>query len=321
MSGFLLNMIHRHQGTVNTVQPRIRSMFEPESSHPINKENFANTTNEAIKESFDTKVERQFGFVQPSNQEKHAPGHPPIVPKSSELQQTSQLDVNFKTPGQESFESNRLNLMNDQIQAVLVRLGQKPESKEAINEHYHQNIVLPLDTSTQITSKANPETTFPEGIEETLSRLKNQINRVAQTKHELQTHGFLTIVDTQKSEVDQLIPPLTWRETKDENPLETLGNTTKHPDPTKTITAPTNQQAGSLLVPAWLTTLQAQLNSRWSELNTSPNSGRIVNVTIGRVEVRATNPSSNQQHPASEKPKGVLSLDEYLKQRDSKGRS
>lgn len=318
MSGFLLNMIQRHQGAVDTVQPRIRSMFEPEATSPINKNDFANATNEVVTNDLEPKFDRPFDFVQPSNASKQVSEHMPEVPASYVVQQASQVDLNVTAGGYSSLDSNRLDLMNAQIQTVLTRLGRKTESTEPNHEHFSEKIEFPSNTHAQLTDKVkSPETSKFDGIEETISRLQNEINRVAKLKQSPETGERSPFVDINSRAIDlQSVSPNVRQGSKVADPFEKIDQPSKQPDGIEP--APANHQTGSLLVPAWLTALQAELNNRWYEVNAHSKLERVVNVTIGRVEIRAANPAPKQQNAVREKPKGILSLDDYLKQRESK---
>lgn len=81
------------------------------------------------------------------------------------------------------------------------------------------------------------------------------------------------------------------------------------------------QQPGLLQIPNWLTAMQADLNNRWQEINAKTESEPVVNVTIGRVEVRAVQKEIEKQPGSKQKPSGVMSLDDYLKQREDRGRA
>ena len=69
--------------------------------------------------------------------------------------------------------------------------------------------------------------------------------------------------------------------------------------------------------PLWMSELTARLNTGISEneAKTDP----IVNVTIGRVEVRAVQADSPQKAKQPKKPTGIMPLNEYLKKREGKG--
>ncbi len=77
--------------------------------------------------------------------------------------------------------------------------------------------------------------------------------------------------------------------------------------------------AGLLELPGWLKELQADLQNRWREASPQAQPEPVINVTIGRVEVRAMQAKAENRPKARPQPSGVMSLDEYLKQRDSRG--
>jgi len=81
-----------------------------------------------------------------------------------------------------------------------------------------------------------------------------------------------------------------------------------------------SHQSGLLQIPDWLTQIQSELNQRQKEINTLKNSDSVVNVTIGRVEVRAVQADNPKPSKSQNKPSGIMTLDNYLKQRD-KGRA
>ena len=68
--------------------------------------------------------------------------------------------------------------------------------------------------------------------------------------------------------------------------------------------------------PLWMSELTARLNTgnREKEVKTDP----VINVTIGRVEVRAVQTDSPKKVRQAKKPTGIMPLDEYLKKRGGK---
>ena len=81
------------------------------------------------------------------------------------------------------------------------------------------------------------------------------------------------------------------------------------------------EQAGSLQIPDWLADIQTELHHRWREISQQVESEPVVNVTIGRVEIRAVQDKPAKQAEARNKPSGVMTLDAYLKQRDRRGQA
>jgi hypothetical protein len=82
---------------------------------------------------------------------------------------------------------------------------------------------------------------------------------------------------------------------------------------------PDISQDGSLEPPSWFSDMQAKFNRRWNERNHKTESDPVVNVTIGRVEVRAVPADTPQKTRRKKKPSRVMSLDAYLNQRESRG--
>ncbi len=69
--------------------------------------------------------------------------------------------------------------------------------------------------------------------------------------------------------------------------------------------------------PSWLSELETRFKQFAQEKKAQPEP--VVNVTIGRVEVRAVQTETPRQKPQPQKPTGVMTLDEYLKQREGGG--
>jgi len=383
MTGFLLNMINRHQGTVEKVQPRIRSMYEPEPASSVATDTaFTSKANEIVKESLNTGVDMQFAFSKSSNLEKSTPENPPLAPLSDMLQQPARPDEGFRVSELNSLDKNRMDLMNEliqkqsffskspddekstkstpenpplaplsdmlqqparpdegfripelnsrgknhmdsmseQMQSVLERLGQKSELSESFNKPNGLQNSVSSGASDQATSKiVSNETWLTNSIEETLRRLTSQINNVAEGKRGLQDHAHTLPANAMKTEADpvKILPaqPEAKGKRNGEQLIKSI-NDQKQPD-----TAPITSQSGFLQTPPWLTAMQAELNNRWRELNTQSQAEPVVNVTIGRVEIRAVNAEPVKPSQVQAKPTGVLSLDDYLKQRENKGRA
>ena len=75
-----------------------------------------------------------------------------------------------------------------------------------------------------------------------------------------------------------------------------------------------NAQPGLFEIPSWLSQLQQELRARVNDRAPNNASEPVINVTIGRVEVRAVQGEQIKNNRAKPKPKTVLGLDEYLKQ-------
>ena len=321
MNGFLLNMINRHQGRVDKVQPRARSLFEPEAAPAVSVDNaFEGTANAMVKESRDTGFEQQPVFSKAPCVEKSIPENPPSAPLSFMFQQPAQADESFRTYEPYTLDRKQMDLMNEKIQSVLARLGGIPESKDPFNGVNGLQNQASSNTGNQTASHvvAN-EQTIVNGIEETLRRLKNQTGDVVEEPHEVQDHAHTLLANTVKTEADPLLTVPAHPGIKGQQPANPH-NTAINPQ-AQTVSTPISNPVGSLQIPDWITVMQTNLNNRWREINAKSQAEPVINVTIGRVEVRAINTEQVKPSAAQGKPKGVLSLEDYLKQRGSKERT
>ncbi|HFE32020.1 MAG TPA: hypothetical protein ENJ17_01785 [Gammaproteobacteria bacterium] len=89
-------------------------------------------------------------------------------------------------------------------------------------------------------------------------------------------------------------------------------------DPALGLPLPESGNA-TLLAPAWLaelSKLQSSLQTHGPEPTTPPREEPVVNVTIGRIEIKAS-PEPPASAPRKEnKPRGVMTLQDYLQQRN-----
>jgi hypothetical protein len=82
--------------------------------------------------------------------------------------------------------------------------------------------------------------------------------------------------------------------------------------------APVSTQTSNISTqPLWMSELTARLNTGINE--NEAKADPIVNVTIGRVEVRAVQADSPKKAKQPKKPTGIMPLKEYLKKREGKG--
>jgi hypothetical protein len=78
------------------------------------------------------------------------------------------------------------------------------------------------------------------------------------------------------------------------------------------------QQTGLLHTPDWVAEVKYQLQRRFGALDSRAEPEPVVNVTIGRVEIKAVPGDAQKQPVAADQPGSVMSLDEYLKKRSGR---
>lgn len=106
------------------------------------------------------------------------------------------------------------------------------------------------------------------------------------------------------------LPPEGRKPTADRSPEPAISSIERNP-----------RHVGLLEPPSWLLQMQAEFSRRWQEINPKSEAEPVINVTIGRVEVRAVQAEPPRQPKRKNKPTGVMSLDEYLNQRGRGGRT
>ena len=132
MSGFLANMINRHLGRVETVQPRMRSMFEPDSSPGIRRDSdFSLSETGAVRDSLNTRIETQAKASGPSNLEKSPPQNPQAGPLPMMIRESAEADEYSRILEPNPRDDDRVDLMHEQIQALRARLSQKSKPSES----------------------------------------------------------------------------------------------------------------------------------------------------------------------------------------------
>jgi len=306
VSGFLLSMIHRHQGQLDTVRPRMRSIFEPESA--VAAANVA--ANIGDKQSGDSGYEKQPTLSQSPAIEHSIQEKPLSSFRPSRLQQpaaqSDQEQGNIKPPVLDRDRRAYMNKHRAHLQSELTQTFNEPE----------QSIAPGL--SKQSTHKTALNVMALTGqIEEILKRYKNQTSHPVEGSRDSQNHApFADAVNVVAKSLAAL-PEQT--KTKAEQSAEADRKSAN--EETQALDAPINSPEGAFQVPAWLSGLQAELNSRLLDINAQSHAEPVINVTIGRIEVRAINPESTTSLETRKKPSGVLSLDDYLKQLEHKRRT
>lgn len=316
MSGFLTHIIGRHLGTVETVQPRLRSVFEPESPAVAAREAESSLPeNTAIKDTSNAQAQIQAtvpGF--PAYGAPHPASHP-AEPVTLTMPVPAEPAEGFKLAPQNQ-DSDREHWRHE-LQALRAQASQKSEPSDLFKNDFKPATSTPFDPAGLSAGESTAAVSPSGDVEGILKRISDQASRLAGVERRLQ---------------DQPQPTLSEKHASDSMPLKAGPESQRTQDPergnkpdeslkriTSPDTTPDTPQSGILQTPPWLETLSADLSAKWSELNAQSTSEPVINVTIGRVEVRALNPEPAKAQTAETKPTGVMSLDDYLKRRESQG--
>lgn len=115
-----------------------------------------------------------------------------------------------------------------------------------------------------------------------------------------------------QKEVPQLVPSQELPRTPRNSPVVKVEQVEK----TRRVVAPVPESRFAPRIPIPAVAPPEQTNSQRSQVS---QPAPTINVTIGRVEVKATQKTGAQSQPAKERPSGVMSLDEYIARRRSGG--
>lgn len=333
MNSFLENLIDRHQevrghheglGEGHKVQPRPKARYEGEAFVTANANNDQSDDYGIVQSAQSDLDPRPFAGPHDSRSRE---GHTADNILSSTVRPPMEMQGIPNRGISNAGEGDRLDAVNERISALAVTLdgkhkvqeegarssgNQQSRPKEAISSSTH-------DANGMSTASLSIEGELNDRIQEILQRLDHQQLAIPNTENEkIDT----TNADSTKPKAGEFAEPV-------QAPISRkLTHTRVNPSTTASLQAKSSEpdssaapDPGLLQMPDWLTQMQAELNHRWQGLNQKAETEQVVNVTIGRVEVRAVQEESSGQAKRQKKPSGVLSLDDYLKHRESGGRS
>lgn len=300
MSQFLRNIIYRHQaGTANReanhiVQPRPKSRFE----------NDANTGESLTRH--DPKIESATEAAQTQlapglriNKNADNSNLTPLPEQTVFAQETSAVNARSQTgfPPTTKQPSIKKNPASDEstprIHTILHHLNsQHAQNNKPSPSGFRQNTAVPK---------------MAEKIDNNLLNKSTKSPLLPEQDSAFKDPDFKTLNIESQHFADPFF--------KDQS-FNQEGN-----DKKQTIENPPEQQethqAGLLQTPDWLAEMQSSLTERWQALNAQTEPEPVINVTIGRVEVRAIQTDSPTPPPQpNKKPSGIMSLSDYLEQRN-----
>ena len=328
MSYFMQNLIERHQqGTgipeaSRIIQPRPKARFE---------------SNLGVADFIQNETGHDYGQAASPEPESRVDLALHNVKASEPLLTGRQALNNTQTPVLQSIDNSTAEIeaqqpfgdLNQRIDALTAKFGQKKsvsaplitviENKAYQQEETQHQTERPESTIQVDNQNLSITEQLNQRIQATLQHLNSQTPPASTDNIVVEVQQEPLFSDTNNSVADRVeqIPYAPEPTPNVEEPPVKLKKTAQESQKERTK-AP---QAGVLQIPGWLAAMQADLNRHWQEDNGKPEVEPVVNVTIGRVEVRAVQADSAKQPKTRNKPSGVMSLDDYLKQRDSRGRA
>ena len=329
MNGFFANLINRHLGTCDTIQPRMRGRFETD---PVS---VAETSPTEEATPFTAESEQEFKPPRQAAQELTRK----TADKSEPLE--NKKDNSSPYPLDKGDASIQGSLTEQQV--VLPDVRVLPEeayvAQTPATDVYSPRAVLEQEHAHKASLATGEHNVFDDGhVQTNINKplaargdnnlspappagdhyLDNELNHRIHIMHQrladdrVKQRNRNPLSDPAEKEsplLDAAITPLvpdsasSRQAAREESSADQNRNNTRH--------------YGRLETPSWLPDMEPKFNQRLqeSEAKTEP----VINVTIGRVEVRAVKPETakNVSHPIT--PTGVMTLDEYLKQHEGEG--
>lgn len=210
--------------------------------------------------------------------------------------------------------------VNDRIQTILNRLNeQQPQHTDAQNSTEPQgefsastaggNSIFDRESGARIQTNLQHLTNTPSRREESSRVITHVLHEsvAEETDHVKPIRPMASSFGTEQNAEGQFSEGRLTQQVTDSIPERRV-----------------QENNGLMQVPDWLTEIQASLNDRPQHLlqiGTQEQPEPVVNVTIGRVEIKAIQAESGRKSKVSNKPIGVMDLDEYLKLRENRGRA
>ena len=298
MSNFLNNIVARNNNQLETVQPRIPSLFEPGIE----------TRNLSILGDFAQNTASDYSSVEENIQELPRDRINP-VPQIHQLEVKSPPEQKISYPQQTDTSSQEITQMEKEPQKqtngekkghiftreqdeLSANFPVKPQTNFVTNNY--------LET-VEIHNQKSPKPTVIQQLiaKETFTK---EIFTTEESKTETPEIYPLIPQQPETKIVEQIILPTTQK--------EMLSNTEKYPTPEE---IPPNQSQ-TLITPAQITPKISVIKESQpipEKTETTPT----INVTIGRIEVRATTPATASKPVKPKQKPAVMSLEEYLRQR------
>ena len=333
MSEFFTNLLDRHLGTCNVVEPRGRSRFETE------------VAGSAIPLPIDHSGTDETGGKNPERQdrvvrilENHSVG-PPV---NSIEPQRMDPEVKLPVDHTERVNTTEDNLVrqddliqstaNDSISADVNAPEKEPHLGTPVLRQQDGHPVIPKSVAQTTPVKEASAQTSELGYRFE-GELDNRIRTMLARLQDRQNVRPAEYAETNNSDQSVVTKPDNADDTEKDRAAQPLLVAPLFDVSEKVGSSDTDQERqrafatdnldisrdGSLEPPTWFFDIQAEFNRRWNELDSKSEPEPVINVTIGRVEVRAVQADAPKKAKHQKKPSGVMSLDEYLNQRERRG--
>lgn len=281
MSLFLQNLIDRNQ--INAVNAKASPIVQPRQRARFESSPASETLNHTDTEFTDNPTSAETDTPGTGSMMPHHEPKAVLAKSNSESTPHSHISEQTNVENTVTQPNQQLGEINERISALRLQVGNKtPAVNINDNSQAHQNHHPKQDINQQSVIQ-------PFAVPTNLA--------IEGHKHVPSEHPDL------KPQIIQS--------------LETESKQNKDHQPEQNSTP----QSGLLQEPDWLTKVQTDLNHRLQEIKATIEPDPVINVSIGCVEVKAVQSDTAKHTKSRKKPSGVMSLDDYLKQREIRGRA
>ncbi len=332
MSDYFSSLIDRHLGVMDIIKPRSSGRFEANQSvvdhdgaRTMGVSDFEYETRIPASTASDayTDTDNKPGSIENSHHMQSGPQadrYTPVVKpesKNDSLNQPDHLDSSMgkqitreSRPGissiQDIDESLQLDAGRAKVDNLDVVQTRKGEPTAAENPA--------MDESGRSAPDANPSA-LEYGLDQRIGQLLQRLDRDFRISNKQAAVDIDTDRSSGRSPVKS--PDVTLRSDINKRSPDAIQET--GPFDTNVTEHRSGPEYNHQQTPFWLDEVRSRLGKIQQDQESSAEP--VVNVTIGRIEVRAVNADKKRQSPDRKRPTGVMSLNDYLKRRDRGGRS
>ena len=327
MSDFFSHLLQRHLGESPRIEPRRRARFEPEPLAAVAPPMPTPPDDSPGEDASWTGPAMDAPQPVAPAPRRFAPSI--AAPAFQPLPQERRAAPGTVAPAKEAFDSRPLR-----EQGRPRGPAQPPSQPKLLNEVIAESLLEPTGTASSTTlliarpvpRQAPPLAAAPSQVSSTAMPAEIRREDEGQPRgipHQEEDNRIRRLAEasTPLTQTDQSLGAPTVLLPKVD---PSLFIASKRPDATEAPAAPAAEQLrreGLLVPPAWLAQLQAQIQRQCALQQAQEQPEPVINVTIGRVEVRAQTSPALPQPKSKVKRPTVMSLDDYLSQRKGRGSS
>ncbi len=323
MRHFLQNLVDRHQDNPvhlesnMIVQPRLKARFETDNggAEVIADHNDENSSSRI-------KLESESNSVQPNVAQQSNLAIPPIANSVSKADSTT--PENSTSSAQ---EDNTNNQLNDRLGVLNEVLPVNQVMDDTVQSHPEVRPTVYKNEAPEATIKQPQPANFSLDIKQRIQAILDRINHLSESDQDGEQHNDSFGNEQPFSEIHnnvlkpalntgfELTPEISQQNSDPVSP----GKTNTQDDTENKQSESKSNQSGALQTPAWLSEMRREFQTRGQQIQDYREPEPVVNVTIGRLEVKAVSANHPRRPASAKKPTGVMNLEDYLKQRGRKG--